>query len=211
MHLTVHPHPLLDARAFVTEFPRPLGEMPSPAHLLSLFAIEADAPLHSSDTVREAVRSLLRQGGFKPTGRSKPASEYLLKAVAQGELSSINLAVDACNAVSLHSGLPISVVDLEKASDPFQIAIPPAGTNYVFNASGQVIDVAGLICLHDANGPCANAVKDAQRTKTDSATRRTLSVIWGTNALLDRAAETERWYRRLLEEAGATTSALGAC
>src|SRR5881394_2170050 len=106
--LTVDPHPLLDLRGFVTEFAKPLGELPSPPDVLALLSADTAAPLHSDDAVREAVRSLLRHGGFKPTGRSKPASEYLLKAVREGLLSSINLAVDACNVVSLHSGLPIS-------------------------------------------------------------------------------------------------------
>src|SRR5262245_38786006 len=109
--LTVAPHPLLDLRAFTTTFPRPLGEMPSPPELQAPLALDAATPVHSAHAGREAVRDLLRHGGFKPTGRSKPASEYLLKAVRDGLLTSINLAVDACNVVSLHSGLPISVVD----------------------------------------------------------------------------------------------------
>src|SRR5438093_172149 len=103
--LTVEPHPLLDLRAFVTVFGRSLGDTPSPPELTALLSETAPAPLHSDDAVREAVRALLRQGGFKPTGRSKPASEYLLKAVREDGLSSINLAVDVCNIVSLHSGL----------------------------------------------------------------------------------------------------------
>src|SRR5688572_4923349 len=106
--LTVTAHPLLDLQAFMTEFPRPLGETPSPPEVADLLKPDAAAPLGSDDGVREAVRALLRHGGFKPTGRSKPASEYLLKAVREGLLSSINLAVDVCNVVSLHSGLPIS-------------------------------------------------------------------------------------------------------
>src|SRR2546425_610846 len=105
--LTVDPHPLLDLRAFVTTFPRPLGEMPSPPELQALLALDAPAPFRSDDTTRETIRQLLRQGGFKPTGRSKPASEYLLKAVGDNRLTSINVAVDVCNIASLHSGLPI--------------------------------------------------------------------------------------------------------
>jgi DNA/RNA-binding domain of Phe-tRNA-synthetase-like protein len=203
--LTMDPHPLLDLRAFVTTFPRPLGEAPSPPELQALLNLQAVAPLCSDDNVREQVRQLLRHGGFKPTGRSKPASEYLLRAVGSGQLSSINLAVDACNVVSLHSGLPISVVDLDRARPPFRVGVAPAGSNYVFNASGQSIDVAGLLCFFDAEGPCGNAVKDAQRTKTDGATRRTLSLIWGTVALPGRAEQTESWYRSLLEQQGAAT------
>src|SRR5262245_27294069 len=195
--LTIDSHPLLDLRTFVTDFPRPLGEMPSPPALLSLLSLQAAAPLASDDRVRELVRGLLRHGGFKPTGRSKPASEYLLRAVGDGSLSSINLAVDACNVVSLHSGLPISVVDLDHLRPPLRIGLAPAGTSYVFNAAGQVMDVAGLLCLFDADGACANAVKDSQRTKTSPETRRTLSLIWGTNALPGRTEQTLGWYRQL--------------
>lgn len=203
--LTLDPHPLLDLRAFVTTFPRPLGDMQSSPELLALLSLDAPAPLHSDDNVREAVRALLRHGGFKPSGRSKPASEYLLKAASDNTLSSINLAVDACNVVSLHSGLPISVVDLDLTRAPLRVGIAPAGASYVFNASGQNIDLGGLLCLFDAEAPCANAVKDAQRTKTMDQTRRTLSLIWGTNALPGRAAQAETWYRSLLEQHGPTT------
>ncbi len=203
--LTIDAHPLLDLRAFSTTFSRPLGEIPVPLDISSLLALDAQCPLQSDDSVREAVRALLRQGGFKPTGRSKPASEYLIKAVGEGRLSSINLAVDLCNVVSLHSGLPISVVDLDRAREPFRVGVAIPDTSYVFNVGGQEIDVGGLLCLFDADGPCANAVKDAQRTKTDAATMRTLTVIWGTVALPGRAELAEKWYRELLEQQGART------
>jgi DNA/RNA-binding domain of Phe-tRNA-synthetase-like protein len=207
--LTVDPHPLLELSAFVTTFPRPLGDMPSSPELRALLTLDTPAPLASDDNVREAVRSLLRHGGFKPTGRSKPASEYLLRAVGDKALSSINLAVDACNVVSLHSGLPISVVDLDRAREPLRVGVAPAGASYVFNASGQTIDLGGLLCLFDAEGPCANAVKDAQRTNTTVDTRRTLSLIWGTRRLAGRTALAEAWYRELLVQQGAATQSAG--
>lgn len=203
--IQVEPHPLLDWRAFETSFPRPLGDMRSSPELLELLSLTAPAPFRSDDSVREALRNLLRAGGFKPAGRSKPASEYLIKAVVEERLSSINVAVDACNIVSLHSGLPISVVDLDRARPPFRIALAPPGASYVFNASEQTIDLTGLPCLFDADGPCGNAVKDAQRTKTGPETRRTLSIIWGTTVLPGRAAQAEIWYRSLLEKEGTTT------
>lgn len=158
----------------------------------------------SDDAVRAAVRALLRFGGYKPSGRGKPASEYLLAAAAEGTLGSINLAVDLCNVVSLHTGLPISVIDLDRAQPPLSIAIPTAGTSYVFNASGQEIRLDGLPCLCDAQGPCANAVKDSQRTKTHAGTTTVLAVVWGTAALGDRTARTVAWYRELSERCGAS-------
>lgn len=205
MQIYIPEHPLLDLHAFVTEYPLALGEMTSPLELHQLLALDAPAPLRSDDQIREKIRQLLRYGGFKPTGRSKPASEYLLRAVGEGALSTINLAVDACNVTSLHSGLPISVVDLDRAQPPFQVAISPAGSSYVFNASGQAIDVSGLLCLFDADGPCANAVKDAQRTKTGPDTRRTLSLVWNSTSLPGRGEITTRWYRNLLEHQKAKT------
>ncbi len=201
--LSLDDHPLLDLRAFVTNFPTALRDLAPAMELIQLLSLDATAPLSSSDEVRTAVRDVLRHGGFKPTGRSKPASEYLVKAASEGMLSSINVAVDACNAVSLHSGLPISVVDLDLARPPFRVAIAPDGSSYVFNASGQTIDVGGLLCLLDADGPCANAVKDSQRTKTNAETRRTLSLIWGTTKLPGRATEAEAWYHELLKRHGA--------
>lgn len=202
----VQPHPTLEVAAFETVFPAPL-ETASMSDLVRGFLRgDAVAPLRTDESVRKAVRDLLRHGGYKPTGRGKPASEYLLGALVDGTFPSINPAVDACNAVSLHSGLPISVVDLDRARPPFSIAIPAEGTSYVFNAGGQTIDVGGLLCLFDADGPCANAVKDAQRTKTSGSTQRTLSIIWGTSALPGRASAAARWYRQLLASCGAATT-----
>jgi DNA/RNA-binding domain of Phe-tRNA-synthetase-like protein len=205
--LTVHPHPLLDIAAFTSEFPRKLDEIETPAAIRDLAGMDARAPFASNDVVKKAVRDLLRQAGYKPTGRGKPASEYLLGAAANGPVPAINTAVDACNVVSLHSGLPISVIDLDRARGPFSIDVAPEGESYVFNASGQTIDLGGLLCLYDADGPCANAVKDAQRTKTSGSTRRTLSIVWGTVTMNGRARETAKWYRELLASSATTSDA----
>ena len=207
--LTIVQHPLLDLRAFVTIFPQPLAELTPAPDLIALLTSNASAPLSSSDAVRAAVRDLLRHGGFKPTGRSKPASEYLIRAAADATLATINLAVDACNAVSLHSGLPISVVDIDRTREPLSVQMAEAGTSYVFNQAGQTIVLGGLLCLFDADGPYANAVKDAQRTKTRLDTRRTLSLVWGTHDLPGRAELTESWYRELLVAHGATVEPVG--
>jgi DNA/RNA-binding domain of Phe-tRNA-synthetase-like protein len=201
----VDDHPLLRAAAFATRFPAPLGEVATPPAALDALRLEAAAPLRRDEAVRAAVRDLLRHGGYKPTGRGKPASEYLVRAATEGTLAPINAAVDACNAVSLHSGFPISVVDLDRARTPFRIAIAPAGATYIFNVSGQEIALEGLLCLFDADGPCANAVRDAQRTKTAADTRATLSVIWGCAGHEARLRDAERWYRELLRSAGAVT------
>lgn len=203
--LHVAEHPSLDLVAFETTFATPLREHTDPA-LQAMMTLDAETPVRRSETIRAEVRNLLRHGGYKPTGRGKPASEYLIKAVTQELLRPINLSVDACNVVSLHSGLPISVVDLARVEHPLHVDLASAGSVYVFNASGQEIKVGGLLCLHDAQGPCANGVKDSQRTKTNAETTSTLSLVWGTRALPGYADEVARWYRSLLERGGASTS-----
>src|SRR5512143_2143668 len=102
VELSVAPHPLLALRAFVTQFPAPLGELPSDIYR-ELLAPGARGPVHGREEVRTAIRELLRHGGYKPTGRGKPASEYLVRAAAEGKLVPINAAVDLGNVVSLHS------------------------------------------------------------------------------------------------------------
>ena len=205
--LEVDPHPLLDLGAFETMFDAPLGETPTPDHIATMMTLSADAPITTDDAVKKAIRDLLRHGGYKPAGRGKPASEYLRRADEQGGLARINLAVDACNAVSLHSGLPISIVDLDRTQGSLRVGIAE-DVSYVFNTAGQEIKVAGLLCLHDEQGPCANGVKDCMRTKTHDGTRRTLTLIWGTNALPGRTKQALDWYVELLTAAGATCNVL---
>ncbi len=205
MELTVQAHPLLEVGAFVTRFSRPLAELAVSPEIAQLLEPAPAAPMVSSDTVRAEVRQLLRHGGFRPAGRSKPASEYLHAAHAEGRFPRINAAVDACNAISLWSGLPISLVDVDRLAGPLTVTVLPMGTSYVFNPSGQVIDAGGLLALTDTEGPTATPVKDAQRTKTHDATRTTLSLVWGTRSLPRRTAKATAWYRELVSTiAGAT-------
>jgi len=196
--ITVAEHPALEVGAFVTRFAAPLGELATPSEIAAFIEPAATAPLTSSDTVRAEVRQLLRAGGFKPSGRSKPAAEYLFAAHNEGEFPRINAAVDACNVASLWSGLPISLLDLDLVQGALSIAVAPDATSYVFNPSGQVIDASRLLCVLDAHGPTGTPVKDAQRTKTHPGTRATISVVWGTKALPQRTARATAWYRELV-------------
>ncbi len=196
--IAIAPHPTLEVGAFVARFARPLCEVVAqldPGVLTTVSVGEA---------VRTEIRQLLRHGGFKPAGRSKPASEYLVAAHAEGRWPRINAAVDACNLASLRSGLPISVVDLDRVVGSLEIKVSPPGTSYVFNPSGQVIDASGLIALFDAEGPSGTPVKDAQRTKTHDATRAALSIVWGSKQL-GTTHEATSWYRQLVASIPDTT------
>jgi DNA/RNA-binding domain of Phe-tRNA-synthetase-like protein len=197
-------HPTLRVAVLSTELPAPLAAATPPDWLLELLRGSAPAPVQRSEELRSAIRDMLRHGGYKPTGRGKPASEYLARTAEAGGIRSINLVVDACNVVSLHSGFPISVVDFDLLQQPLRIGIAETGTSYVFNQTGQEIDVGGLVCLHDCAGACGNAVKDSQRTKTRPETRRTLSVLWGCAGYEGQLAAARAWYEQLIQQAGAT-------
>lgn len=197
--LEVAPHPLLEVGAFVTRFVQPLAQLPP-------FAPQISPPPAIGDHERTAVRALLRHGGFKPSGRSKPASEYLQAAHAESRFPTINAAVDACNIVSLHWGLPISLIDLDRVVGQLRVAICPPGTSYVFNPSGQTIDASGLLAVFDDEGPTGTPVKDAQRTKTHDGTTTTLAVVWGTNALPGRTRQATQWYRDLVATISGVTN-----
>ncbi len=88
--------------------------------------------------LKEAVRQMLRHGSYKPTGRGKPASEYLLHAALEGRFPRVSNVVDAANLASLESLLPISLLDVDRAgSESFRIRWGRAGERYVFNRSGH--------------------------------------------------------------------------
>jgi len=138
--------------------------------------------------VRKAVRALLRNGRYKPRGRGKPASEYLLRAAGQGPdaFPRINAAVDICNYISLDSLLPVSLWDLDLAgTERFVFRLGAPREYYVFNAGGQVIEVEDLLvgCRVGAEDeavgvPVVNPVKDSLATKTTGATTHVAACVY---------------------------------
>src|SRR4051812_32854911 len=101
IRIAVAEHPLLEVGAFVTRLPVTVAELapwglsatgvPPEGRTVAAPALSVD------DKVRGAVRALLRHGGYKPSGRGKPASEYLQAAMAEARFPSINPLVDVCN------------------------------------------------------------------------------------------------------------------
>ncbi|MFO0722183.1 MAG: hypothetical protein U1E65_00280 [Myxococcota bacterium] len=135
------------------------------------------------------VRDLLRFGAYKPTGRGKPASEYLLAAAREDRFPKIHNLVDALNRISLHALLPISVLDLDRAqSQAFSIRRGRPGESYVFNTGGQSIDLGDLLLVSilPEDRATANAVKDSMATKLEPGSTNVLAVVY---APLGRGAE----------------------
>ena len=212
-------HPQLWPAAFTARFEAPLGGLsPNPRiqAALSMGAVDHAVELgidhldsEGREAIQRATRSMLRLGGYKPSGRGKPSSEYLVRANRAGDLPNINVAVDAANALSLHSGLPISVVDLDRLKAPLVVDTVDRAS-YVFNASGQEIRLDGLLCLSDAAGPRANAVKDCHATKTHAGTEAVVVVIWGPRPHASHCEAVLEAYMAVLAEAGATVERVSA-
>jgi len=145
-----------------------------------------------SETVKGAVRDLLRAGGYKPAGRGKPASEYLTQAALRGEFPRISHIVDALNLVSFESNLPISLLDTQKVMEnasELVIRLGRSEESYVFNAAGHEIDVEGLLLVARRNGPAlGNPVKDSMLAKTTETTRDTIAFVWASRRALDEAS-----------------------
>jgi len=154
-------------------------------------------PSESAERTRQAARNMLRNGRYKPTGRGKPASEYLAGVVTKGKpFPRINALVDTCNLISLASGLPISIWDVDRAgTSRFVFRLGAEGEQYVFNNAGQSISLHDLVCgcrVLDSDvplgAPCVNPVRDSMATKTTDASTRVAAAIyapaaWGDDRL----------------------------
>src|SRR5690625_7953426 len=69
------------------------------------------------DEFRLACRDMLRIGSYKPTGRSRPASEYLLRSATNSSFPRINPVVDLINYISLKYLVTLSLWDMEKVKE----------------------------------------------------------------------------------------------
>ncbi len=147
-----------------------------------LTRVRAAGEGHLLPARKSAVRGLLRFGKYKPTGRGKPSSEYLLASALEGDFPLVNGPVDVNNAVSLESGYPASIFDIELCGPALLLRRGISGESYVFNPSGQIIELEDLLCVCRAEGPswfpCGNPVKDAMATKIRESTRDVAAVIY---------------------------------
>ncbi len=155
----------------------------APPYLKALLArVRSDGDSFLPHDRKAAVRDMLRHGKYKPAGRAKPSSEYLLAAALEGDFPLVNGPVDANNAVSLEWGYPASVFDAAKAGRALLLRRGAAGESYAFNASGQEIDLEDLLVacrlVDGAWLPCGNPVKDAMSTKVFEDARDVVAVVY---------------------------------
>lgn len=135
------------------------------------------------DKNKKIIRNMLRFGGFKPTGRNKPASEYIINNAINNNFPYIYNAVDINNLISLLYFLPVSTIDAGKTNKDFSIKEGKKDEEYIFNQSGQIIDIEGLITVYDGTVPIANPIKDSQLTKLSEDTKEIAVFIYSSKDL----------------------------
>jgi DNA/RNA-binding domain of Phe-tRNA-synthetase-like protein len=162
------------------------------------------------DHIQKGIRSLLKTTGFHPSGRSRPASEFLLKDLQnRRQFNFINNIVDINNHLSLLSHLPISAMDLDKSGSELCIRVGLDDENYVFNREGQILSLKKLMVVarHGSDrSAIGSPVKDSQATKLFTESKNAVIIIY-TSANITPENELnkliQQFSRLLQEECGA--------
>jgi DNA/RNA-binding domain of Phe-tRNA-synthetase-like protein len=173
---------------------------------LELYELEVTAPrddfeLEVARTVAAArsgdvgpvarARELYRRFGLDPT-RVRPSSEALMRRLRKGEpLPRINSLVDVANAMSVQLQVPVGLYDLDKVKgEELVIRLGAEGERYT-GIGKERVNVAGRICVADAEGACGNPSADSARTMITTDTERAAWIYFlpVSDEDIDRTAE----------------------
>ena len=137
------------------------------------------------------ARALYRRFGVDPT-RVRPSSEALLRRLKKGEpLPRVNSLVDVANAMSVRLQVPVGLYDMDKArGDELSIRLGAEGEGYE-GIRKERVNVAGRLCVADAEGPLGNPSADSARTMITTDTQRAAWIYFlpVTDEEIDRTAE----------------------
>jgi len=137
------------------------------------------------------ARALYRRFGIDPT-RVRPSSEALLRRLKKGEpLPRINSLVDVANSLSVQLQVPVGLYDLGKVrGDELVVRLGAEGESYTGIGKDRV-NVAGRICVADAEGPIGNPSSDSARTMITTDTERAAWIYFlpVSDETIDRTAE----------------------
>ena len=202
---TLEPSPVLPALIWAEGISPPVATAAPPPFLIEILEqCKREGEGFVPADRRARVRDMLRFGRYKPAGRGKPASEFLLRAALSDSFPLVNGPVDINNALSLASGLPGSIFDADLSGTDLLLRRGRPRESYVFNPSGQAIDLEDLLVVCRREGeswvPCGNPVKDAMETKIRPETQRVVAVLYASVA--EPAAFVETWAGRFAELLG---------
>jgi DNA/RNA-binding domain of Phe-tRNA-synthetase-like protein len=192
MHFSHHPaiwqdHPELAAGVLHAMRIRPdvAAEALVARHEATARARLAEAGTESELPEVQAWRRTFSRMGLKPT-QYRCASESLLRRFRkEGAMPRIHPLIDVCNAISMASGIPVAVLDVERIGGWLQVR-PAEGTERYLTFGGEIErPEPGEVTFADAEGN-AHARRWTNRQSGLSAvregTREVLVVVEGVHA-----------------------------
>ena len=167
-------------------------EVTAPRDDFELEVARTLAAARSRDAGRVArARELYRRFGVDPT-RVRPSSEALMRRLHKGEpMPRINSLVDVANAMSVQLQVPVGLYDLDKVKgEELVVRLGAEGEAYT-GIGKERVNVAGRICVADADGPCGNPSADSARTMITRDTERAAWIYYlpVSDEEVDRTAE----------------------
>ena len=154
----------------------------------------------------DRARALYRKFGTDPT-RVRPSSEALLRRLRRGDpLPRVNSLVDVANAMSVLLQVPVGLYDLDRVKgSALTLRLGREGEGYT-GIGKERVNVAGRICVADADGPCGNPSADSARTMITTGTESAAWIYFlpVTDEEVDRTAELIAVFGRGLVRMAAT-------
>jgi len=138
----------------------------------------SDTKSIAEDPVIKGIRAVFSKAGLDPT-KERASGEALIRRIAGGQgLYRINAVVDANNAVSLLTGCPCGVYDLEKVEgDTVTLLVGGSGQAYE-GIGGKQLNAENRILTADAKGIFGGPTADSGRTCITLGTKEVLMLIY---------------------------------
>jgi len=124
------------------------------------------------------TRRLYKAVGLDPT-KTRPSSEALLRRILQGKpLHRVHPLVDLFNLASVDAQLSVGLYDESRiAGDTVTARLGREGWSFEGIRRGE-INVAGRLCVVDAEGPFGSPTADSMRTSIDGPVQEALAIFF---------------------------------
>jgi len=146
----------------------------------------------TSHPIVRAYRSFLWKLGIDPT-KMRPSSEALARRVLRrGGLPRINNVVDAGNAASLATLVPIGLYDVDRLVEPLRLTLESRGLPFEpIGGSGTILLDDGVPVLVDGEGRVIHVYphRDSRITMIRDETSRVLAVAGGVEGVPESLLE----------------------
>jgi len=168
----------------------------------------------TSHPIVRAYRGFLWRLGIDPT-KMRPSSEALARrALRRGDIPRINNVVDAGNAASLATLVPIGLYDVDRLAGPLRLTRKSGGLVFEPIGSGETVLDDGIPVLVDGEGKVIHVYphRDSRITMIRPKTRRVLAIAGGVEGVPESLlSEALDMFVELLREDGVEAEVRWRC